>query len=73
MVRRANVGEAADCPRWPEEFWEGALQRGTGGTCVECNYAFLAFLKHLPTIGAQIFLSKAISATQRMSSPQSLG
>jgi arylamine N-acetyltransferase len=44
IVRRAHVSNTADCPRWPEEFWEGALERGLGGTCFESNYAFLALL-----------------------------
>ena len=47
IVRRAHVGETAQCPRWPQEFWEGALERGLGGTCFESNYAFLALLQSL--------------------------
>ncbi|NJM40906.1 MAG: arylamine N-acetyltransferase [Anaerolineae bacterium] len=47
IVRRAQVSETEQCPRWPEEFWEGALQRGLGGTCFESNYAFLALLHAL--------------------------
>lgn len=47
IVRRAHINETQDCPRWPEEFWEGALERGLGGTCFESNYAFLALLQSL--------------------------
>jgi arylamine N-acetyltransferase len=47
MVRRTQVSDTQHCPRWPEEFWEGALQRGLGGTCFESNYAFLALLQAL--------------------------
>lgn len=31
-------------PRWPEEFWLDAIERGGGGTALESNYAFLALL-----------------------------
>ncbi len=47
IVRRAQVAQAADCPRWPEMFWQGARQHGTGGTCFESNYAFLWLLRGL--------------------------
>lgn len=35
------------CPRWPEEFWSDAIERGGGGTCFESNYAFLALLRSI--------------------------
>lgn len=38
-------------PRWPEEFWVDAIERGGGGTCFESNYAFLAFLRALGYAG----------------------
>lgn len=38
-------------PRWPEEFWSDAIERGGGGTCFESNYAFLAFLQALGYAG----------------------
>jgi hypothetical protein len=44
IARRAAVLTIADCPRWPEEFWQTTLTKGTGGTCFESNYAYLAFL-----------------------------
>ena len=47
IVRRAQTPETAACPRWPEEFWGGAIARGTGGTCFESNYAFFSLLRVL--------------------------
>ena len=47
IVRRTQVQEAESCPRGPEEFWDSALTGGTGGTCFESNYAFLALLTSL--------------------------
>jgi hypothetical protein len=47
IVRRAQVDNTADCPRWPSIFWREALAHGTGGTCFESNYAFFALLRHL--------------------------
>lgn len=44
IARRAVVAETADCPRWPELFWREAIAFGTGGTCFESNYAFMALL-----------------------------
>ena len=47
IARRAETVEIDDCPRWPEEFWRQAFQRGTGGTCFESNYAFFSLLRAL--------------------------
>lgn len=47
IAKRARTAETAACPRWPEEFWRGALRDGTGGTCFESNYAFFALLRAL--------------------------
>lgn len=47
IVRRANTAATEQCPRWPEEFWEGTLTLGTGGTCFESNYAFMTLLRSL--------------------------
>ncbi len=47
IVRRARVANTADCPRWPEEFWQMAMRHGTGGTCFESNYAFFSLLRAL--------------------------
>jgi len=47
IVKRADTPHTKDCPRWPTEFWESALENGTGGTCFESNYAFCALLSGL--------------------------
>lgn len=47
IVRRSEIAKAADCPRWPAEFWRQAFQQGTGGTCFESNYAFFGLLRAL--------------------------
>jgi arylamine N-acetyltransferase len=47
IVKRQHTANTAGCPRWSEEFWRGAIQRGTGGTCFESNRAFLALLSAL--------------------------
>lgn len=47
IARRVQTPRLSDCPRWPVTFWESALANGTGGTCFESNYAFLALLRAL--------------------------
>jgi arylamine N-acetyltransferase len=47
IAKRAATAQTADCPRWPEEFWRDAMERGGGGTCFESNYAFFALLQAL--------------------------
>lgn len=47
IARRAKVTRDEDCPRWPEEFWQLAMEKGTGGTCYESNYAFFSLLAAL--------------------------
>ncbi len=47
IAKRARTADTADCPRWPDEFWTDALERGGGGTCFESNYAFLTLLQRL--------------------------
>jgi hypothetical protein len=47
IAKRARTAETADCPRWPDEFWNNAIQFGTGGTCFESNYAFFSLLQSL--------------------------
>lgn len=47
IVKRGNTSSLADCPRWPDEFWTDAMEKGGGGTCFESNYAFLALLTGL--------------------------
>ena len=44
IVRRATTARRGDCPRWPEQFWAEAVERGGGGTCFESNYAFYTLL-----------------------------
>lgn len=47
IAKRARTDNTADCPRWPEEFWRDAMERGGGGTCFESNYAFFRLLRAL--------------------------
>lgn len=47
IVKRARTVETAVCPRWPSEFWQDNLERGSGGTCFESNYAFFSLLRGL--------------------------
>ncbi len=47
IVRRAKHDSQDDCPVFAEAFWENALERGTGGTCYESNYAFFSLLRGL--------------------------
>jgi len=47
IVKRHTTSETRLCPRWPAEFWQEALEYGTGGTCFENNLAFLALLEEL--------------------------
>ncbi len=54
IAKRAKTAVTADCPRWPDEFWQDSLERGGGGTCYESNYAFFSFLL---TLGFQGYLT----------------
>ncbi len=47
ISRRARTADLDSCPRWPEQFWQEALEQGMGGTCFESNYAFFALLRDL--------------------------
>lgn len=47
IARRAATPNTTDCPRWPGEFWQSAIEHGTGGTCFESNYAFFHILQSL--------------------------
>lgn len=47
IAKRAATADTAACPRWPEEFWRDAMERGGGGTCFESNYAFFDLLRAL--------------------------
>jgi arylamine N-acetyltransferase len=44
IVKRGRTRDLVDCPRWPDEFWTEAIEKGGGGTCFESNYAFFALL-----------------------------
>jgi len=47
VVRSATVETLADRPRRPTEFWQLAVEEGTGGTCFESDYALWALLDAL--------------------------
>lgn len=47
IAKQAASTAIEACPRWPEEFWLDAINRGGGGTCFESNYAFNALLLSL--------------------------
>jgi len=47
ILKRHTTREAKDCPRWPEEFWQEAMQHGFGGTCYESSLAFYSLLMAL--------------------------
>lgn len=47
IVKRVRTAETAACPRWPAEFWGDAIERGSGGTCYESNYALFSLLRAL--------------------------
>lgn len=47
IAKRLRIPDTAACPRWPEEFWSDAVQRGGGGTCYESNYALFGLLRTL--------------------------
>jgi len=65
-----------DCARWPDEFWRDAMELGTGGTCFESNYAFVALLQVLgfdgyltvnnmePTVGCHSAIVTVIKGRQ---------
>lgn len=47
IVKRHEILEVKDCPRWPEEFWQEAIRLGFGGTCFESSLAFFSLLTAL--------------------------
>lgn len=47
IAKRGSCQLPADCARWPDQFWNDAIERGGGGTCFESNYAFFALLQAL--------------------------
>lgn len=47
IVKRQTASAIELCPRWPDEFWQEALEYGTGGTCFENNLAFFTLLNEL--------------------------
>lgn len=54
IVKRRKTLETKDCPRWPEEFWEDAINLGLGGTCFESSLAFFTLLM---TLGYEGYLT----------------
>jgi N-acetyltransferase len=51
IAKCASTPETAQRPRWPDEFWQDAIQSGGGGTCFESNYAFYWLLQQLGYTG----------------------
>jgi arylamine N-acetyltransferase len=47
IIKRRLTASSANCPRWPEEFWQNAIAYGTGGTCFESSLAFFSLLTSL--------------------------
>ncbi|GAB4516288.1 MAG: hypothetical protein OHK0046_21380 [Anaerolineae bacterium] len=47
IVQHSQTPALAERPRWPEQFWQTAIEKGTGGTCFESNYAFFSLLQTL--------------------------
>ena len=47
IAKRASTPDPALCPRWPDEFWQDAINLGGGGTCFESNYTFFQLLQQL--------------------------
>jgi len=47
IIKRQTITATELCPRWPDEFWQEALECGTGGTCFENNLAFFTLLNEL--------------------------
>jgi arylamine N-acetyltransferase len=47
IAKRHTTLETKDCPRWPEEFWQDAMQHSFGGTCYESTLAFYSLLMSL--------------------------
>jgi N-acetyltransferase len=47
IAKSASTSETTQRPRWPNEFWQDAIQSGGGGTCFESNYAFYWLLQQL--------------------------
>lgn len=47
IIKRHTTIATADCPRWPQEFWQDAMSDGLGGTCFESSLAFYSLLRAL--------------------------
>jgi arylamine N-acetyltransferase len=47
IARHTNGGSPAECALWPADYFAGAIQQGTGGTCFESNLAFSALVAEL--------------------------
>lgn len=62
IIKRHTTLVSADCPRWPEEFWQDAIQYGFGGTCFESS---LAFFRLLASLGYEGYLTVNDMGTTR--------
>jgi arylamine N-acetyltransferase len=51
IAKHASTTDLSERPRWPDEFWQDAIQSGGGGTCFESNYAFFWLLQQLGYTG----------------------
>jgi arylamine N-acetyltransferase len=47
IVKRQTTAKVENRPRYPEEFWQSAMQDGFGGTCFESSLAFYSLLTEL--------------------------
>lgn len=54
IAKRTRTANTADCPRFPDEFWDDTMNYGSGGTCFESNYAFFSLLR---TLGYEGYLT----------------
>jgi arylamine N-acetyltransferase len=44
LIKFNALPAVTERPRWPDEFWQDALDSGTGGTCYESSLAFYNLL-----------------------------
>jgi arylamine N-acetyltransferase len=44
LIKYNTLPAVPERPRWPDEFWQDALNSGTGGTCYESSLAFYSLL-----------------------------
>jgi len=51
ILKQRRTMRLENCPRWPAEFWQDAIDFDTGGTCFETNYAFFTLLQAVGYMG----------------------